>query len=80
MATYTFDVIARCSGGAHVRIGINKDGERAKVISMNYSDLTELEVNVEEALVFFFRQAVKASGATTLLQAKAAIESLEIVL
>ena len=80
MATYTFDVIARCSGGAHVRIGINKDGERVRDKVLLYDDILGFDVDLDEALIFFFRQAIKAAGATTLAQAKTAVEAMEIVL
>lgn len=79
MALYTFRVDGRCTGGSHVRVTIKKDGVDWKSKIVLYDDVMSAQIDIEEAMLFFFRQAIKAANATTLLQMKSAVEAIQVI-
>ena len=79
MATYTVIVLGQCSGGEHISLHLKKDGANLKKIVITKTEIFQNETNLEDALIFFLRQAIRAAGATTLAQAKTAVESAQWV-
>ena len=79
MATYTVSVLGVCSGGEHIKIALKKDGATIKNMSITKTEIFNTETNLEEALIFFLRQAIRAEKATTLAQAKTAVEAAQWV-
>lgn len=75
MATYTVSVLGACSGGLHLGVRINKDGVPIRDTYFDKDDLFDANPFSEEMLLTLMRQAIKNSGATTLAQAKAAVEA-----
>lgn len=80
MATYTVSVLGVCTGGEHIKIALKKDGVVVRNMSITKTEIFNTETNLEEALIFFLRQAVRAAGATTLAQAKTAVEATQWVI
>ena len=79
MSIYTVDVVGICSGGEHVTLSLKKNDAHIKTLVITKTDLLTNETDIEEALIFFLRQSIRASGATTLLQAKNAVEAAQWV-
>ncbi len=80
MAIFTLKVIGTCAGGGHVFLNVLRDGTPVKQLVLNKEDILQTELNWEEVLPFFIREVIKRSGARTLQEAKAAIESAQWVM
>ena len=79
MAIYTVKVLGQCSGGEHITLQILKDGVNLRKTMVTKTEIFQNETTWEEAMIFFLRQAIRKANATTILQAKAAVESAEWV-
>lgn len=76
MATYTIDITGVCSGGEHVFGNVQRNGVVVRGITLNKSDiLSPDELSWEDVIHFFIREVIKKSGATTLIEARNAIEA-----
>lgn len=75
MATYTVKIDSVCSGGEHIRLKVLRDGVEVKKFGVTRTDMLTNNLTWEEVLPFFLRQTIKKSGATTLAQAKTAVEA-----
>ena len=51
-----------------------------KKVRVTKTDIMQNQTGFEDALVFFLRHAIQASGATTMAQAKTAVEAAEWVI
>jgi hypothetical protein len=80
MATYTFNVLGVCSGGEHITVHIYKDGVAVKKVALSRTAVLEADPNIEEALGFFVRQAVKTAKVSASTQIKTAIEAIVVTL
>ena len=81
MAVYTVVYKARCSPtGGHIVFTLKRDGVAVKDITVMVSDLLTNDLTVEDVLPFFLRQCIKAAGATTLVEARIAVESAQWVI
>lgn len=80
MAVYTVKVSKVCSAGNHIGITVLRNNIPLRQMCFNKSELLDNEVDFEEVLLAFLRQCIKASGASTLAQAKAAVEAAQWVL
>lgn len=77
MATYTIKVLGTCTGGEHIKLGVYRNGAFLKNISVTRTEVLQTDLNWDEVLPFFLRECIKRSGATTLAQAKTAVEAAE---
>lgn len=80
MATYTVRNVSLCSGGGHVHLDIYRDGTKVAQRNFEREELLTRQISLDDVLFFLLREAVKSAGATTLQQAKAAVEAKEWVL
>jgi len=80
MAVYTVAVLGACTGGEHISLSLRRDGVEVKKHTVTRTEILQDETIFDEALIFFLRMAIKKAGATTLAQAKAAVESAEWVI
>jgi hypothetical protein len=81
MATYTVRVLGVCSGGEHVSLNVLRDGDVIKKICFTKTEILDpASIEWENVLIHFMRQAIKKSGATTLAQAKTAVEAMSLEL
>lgn len=80
MATYTVRVAGVCSGGEHITLNLRRDGTTVRQMVVTKTDIMNNETQLEDALVFFLRAAIKKAGATTMAQAKTAVEAAEWVI
>lgn len=79
MALYTFRIDGRCAGGAHVRVTILKDGKDLKSKIVLYEDIMTAQLDIDEAMLFFFRQAIKSTDAKTATDMKDSVEKIQVV-
>ena len=77
MAVYTVIVDGVCAGGEHIKLSVLKDGVEMRKFGVTKEEVLTHETNWEDVLVFFLRQAIRKAGATTLAQAKTAVEAAE---
>lgn len=75
MSRYTVKYKSMCSGGGHVTLSVLRDGIAVRDLTLMRSDMLETELSWEDVIPFFLREVIKRSGATTLAQARAAIEA-----
>ena len=79
MATYQVVVDGVCGGGEHITLGLKRDGTRVNTHVVTKTEILQNETIFEDALIFFLRAAIKKAGATTMAQAKTAVEAAEWV-
>ena len=83
MATYTVQFVYTCTRnindntGFHIIFDVLRDGSVVRRISIPRDDILSTDLTWESVLPFFLRETVKRSGATTLAQAKTAVEAAE---
>jgi len=75
MAVYTVVVKGQCSGGEHITLTVKRDGVAVKDFATTRSELLANDLSWEEVFPFFLRETIKSSGATTVAQAKTAVEA-----
>jgi hypothetical protein len=75
MATYTVVVKSVCPGGEHVTLTVKRDGAVVRDFPVTKTEILGTDLNWETVLPFFLREVIKHSGATTMAQAKAAVEA-----
>jgi len=81
MATFTVQVIGACrTGGEHIGLDVLRDGQQVKRIMVCKTDMLTTNLDWEAVIPFFLREVVKRSGATTLAQAKTAVEAASWVI
>lgn len=80
MAVYTVTVKGVCAGGGHITLTVKRDGAAVRDVVVNRSDIMESDLTWDEVLPFFLRETIKRSGATTLAQAKTAVEAAQWVM
>lgn len=80
MATYTVKVAGVCSGGEHISLDLKRDGTTVRRLTVTKADILQNETSIDDALIFFLRQAIKTAGATTMAQAKTAVEAAQWVI
>lgn len=72
--TVTFD--SQCAGTNHVSFNIFINGAFRHKFVYNRSDLLDAsDLPYEDIVLTFLREAIKAAGATTVVQARTAIEA-----
>ena len=76
---YTVKVTKVCSGGEHIAVDFYRDGVKWRSTQTTRSDLllARDDVNFSELLDTLLYLTIRASGASTLPQAKTAIESAQ---
>lgn len=80
MATYTVRYKSVCGGGEHFTFDVYRDGVKVALWNRTKTELLNTDYDWRDVLGFLVWQAIKAAGATTPAQAKAAIEAKEWVL
>lgn len=80
MATYTVRVLGQCGGGEHISLSVRRNGTEVKKMVVTKTDILQNETIFEDALIYFLRQAIRKAGATTLAQARTAVEAAEWVI
>jgi len=75
MARYTVQYDHTCTGGGHIVLRVLQDGKPVRLFSVTREQIMDTDLSWEEVLPFFLREAIKRSGATTLAQARDAIEA-----
>lgn len=79
MAVYTVKILGQCSGGEHITASILRDGVAVKKLVLTKTELLDDKTDIEQALIFFCRQAIKTADAKTVAAAKAAVEAAKWV-
>lgn len=80
MAVYTVKVAGVCSGGEHISLDIKRDGTTVKRLTVTKTEILHADTDIEDALIYFLRQAIRKAGATTLSKAKTAVEAAQWVI
>jgi len=75
MALYTVVYKSSCTGGEHIKLTVYRDGIELRDFNVTRTDIMTNELTWEQALPFLLRECIKRSGATTLAQARTAIEA-----
>lgn len=87
MPTFTVEVTGTCPGGGHVHLNIKRDDNLVRSVSFETADLVsgagdfDLMDNSDWwfLLKVLLRLEIKGSGASTLAEAKTAVEAAEWV-
>lgn len=79
MRSVTVRNLSRCAGTGHIFGDLYVNGEYRRAIACETSQVLTAftELDPEQMFALFCRVAVASSGATTLAQAKAAVEAQE---
>ena len=80
MADYTLKILNVCTGGEHIRTQIYKDGVEFKQVVLNKSEIMDSNIILDDILNPLIKATIKSSGASTMAQAKTAVEAMVITL
>lgn len=75
MPTFTVEYNRQCTGGEHITLDVLRDGVKIREMTVIRTEILTTDLNYADVLPFFLRETIKRAGATTLGQARTAIEA-----
>ena len=75
MALYTVVYKSSCTGGEHITLTVKRNNVVVRDIVVTRTDMLTNDLTWNEVIPFFLRECIKKAGATTLAQARTAIEA-----